>query len=92
MLMIQTCPCYHYYFQKPPSVLERLQISLAFDIDAAQALVDHSIQNINVRAILSFGLSNIKFSSHIAGFWLLMLLHPCSALCSAQHQRKAMQS
>lgn len=90
--MIQTYPCYHYYFQKPPLVLERLQISLAFDIDAAQALVDHSIQNINVGAI-TCPLAYPKLSfSHIAGFSLLMPLHPCLAPCSAQHQRKAMQS
>ena len=47
------CPYYHHYFQKPPSILERLQISLAFDIDAAQALVDHSIQNVDVCATIS---------------------------------------
>jgi RAD51-like protein 3 len=49
LLMVETHP-YHYYFQKFPSILERLQISLAFDIDAAQAIVDHSIQNIDARA------------------------------------------
>ena len=49
--MIQTCSRYHYFYQKPSLVLERLQISLAFDIDTAQALVDDLIQNINVRAI-----------------------------------------
>lgn len=43
-----------YHFQKSPSTLERLQISLAFDIDAAQVIVDHSIQNIDVRAISPF--------------------------------------
>ena len=80
------------FFQKPPLVLERLQISLAFDIDAAQALVDHLIQNINVRATtcpFAFPTSNFSYT---VGFWLLMLLHPCSALYSAQHQRKVMQS
>jgi len=49
-LMVQMCPyCHYYYSQKPPSVLARLQISLAFDIDAAQAIADHLIQNIDVR-------------------------------------------
>ena len=43
--------CYHYCFQKPPLVLERLQISLAFDIDTAQALVNDSTQSIDVRTI-----------------------------------------
>lgn len=51
LLMIQMSPYYHHYFQKPLSILERLQISLAFDIEAAQALVDHSIQNLDVRTI-----------------------------------------
>ena len=89
---MQICNCYHSYFQKPLLVLERLQISLAFDIDAAQALVDHLIQNINVRVITCpFAYPTSSFS-HTAGFWLLMLLRPYSALYLAQHQHKVMQS
>jgi hypothetical protein len=56
--------------QKSSLVLERLQISLAFDIDAAQALVDHAIHNIDVRAItyLSFGLIQDRVSATLPAF------------------------
>jgi hypothetical protein len=63
--------CYHYCFQKPPLVLERLQISLAFDIDTAQALVNQLIQSIDVRAItfpLAFLTSSFPATSPASGY------------------------